>query len=429
MDLAGITLAALVLTVLVSCTTRVNPGLLALVFAWLIGVYLAPAYGVSIGLKGVAAGFPTELFLTLTAVTLLFTQAQVNGTLGQVARAVARGCRGNAGLTPVAFFLLALGLSSAGAGGIAAAALVAPPALAVADRAGIPAFLMALMVAHGAVAGGLSPFAPTGVIANGLLRQQGLAGLEWPTYVNNLLANAAVAGAGYLAFGGWRLFRRPAGDGPATRSAGTPPPAADAAEPFRPRHAVTLAVAAALIVGAVFFRVDIGMGALAGAVALTLLRMADEATTIRAMPWGVILMVCGVTVLAALLEQTGGTDRLTALVGRLATPRSAPGVLALVTGLVSVYSSTSGVVLPAFLPLVPKLVHELGGGDPAAIASAIVIGGNLVDVAPLSTIGAVCVAGAGPGVDRRALFYQLLAWGLSMAVVAAGVCQAAFVWL
>jgi hypothetical protein len=90
-----------------------------------------------------------------------------------------------------------------------------------------------------------------------------------------------------------------------------------------------------------------------------------------------------------------------------------------------VYSSTSGVVLPALLPLVPGLVQELGGSDPAALASSIVIGSNLVDVSPLSTIGAVCVAGAA-GADRRALFNQLLAWGLSMAVVGAAICTVAF---
>ena len=63
---------------------------------------------------------------------------------------------------PIMFFGLALALASIGAGNIAAAALVGPTAMAVAGRAGIPAFLMAIMVAHGAIAGALSPFAPTG---------------------------------------------------------------------------------------------------------------------------------------------------------------------------------------------------------------------------------------------------------------------------
>ena len=101
-------------------------------------------------------------------------------------------------------------------------------------------------------------------------------------------------------------------------------------------------------------------------------------------------------------------------------------MIALVTGLVSVYSSTSGVVLPAFLPSVPGLVEKLGGGDPLAIASSILIGGHLVDVSPLSTIGALCVAGAAAGEDRRRLFNRVLAWGLSMAVVGAVLCYVAF---
>jgi hypothetical protein len=91
--------------------------------------------------------------------------------------------------------------------------------------------------------------------------------------------------------------------------------------------------------------------------------------------------------------------------------------MALVCGVVSVYSSTTGVVLPAFLPLVPGLVGRLGG-DPLLLASAVVVGGNVADASPLSTIGALCLASAGAD-DRRLLFNRLLAWGLTMPFVAA----------
>ena len=143
-------------------------------------------------------------------------------------------------------------------------------------------------------------------------------------------------------------------------------------------------------------------------------------------PWGVIVMVCGVTVLTSLLEKTGGIDLFTTILARFATHRSVTGLIALVTGLVSVYSSTSGVVLPAFLPSVPGLVAKLGGGNPLAIASSILIGGHLVDVSPLSTIGALCIASAPLTADRRLLFNQVLAWGLSMSVVGAVGCYLAF---
>jgi hypothetical protein len=99
------------------------------------------------------------------------------------------------------------------------------------------------------------------------------------------------------------------------------------------------------------------------------------------------------------------------------------GVIAFVTGAISTYSSTSGVVLPAFLPTVPGLVQQLGGGDPLAISLSINVGSSMVDVSPLSTIGALCVAGVADATQSRKLFYQLLVWGASMTVVAALLCQ------
>ena len=145
-----------------------------------------------------------------------------------------------------------------------------------------------------------------------------------------------------------------------------------------------------------------------------------------AMPWSVILMVCGVTVLTELIAKTGGLERFTSLIAQISGPHTVSGVIAFVSGVISVYSSTVGVVLPALLPTVPGLVEKLGGGDPLAIASSIMIGGHLVDVSPLSTIGALCVACAPPETDRRLLFNRVLAWGLSMAVVAAVGCHLAF---
>jgi hypothetical protein len=46
-------------------------------------------------------------------------------------------------------------------------------------------------------------------------------------------------------------------------------------------------------------------------------------------------------------------------------------------------------------------------------------------VSPLSTLGALCPAAA-PTEDRRLLFRKLMAWGWSMALVGAVVCQLLF---
>ena len=92
----------------------------------------------------------------------------------------------------------------------------------------------------------------------------------------------------------------------------------------------------------------------------------------------------------------------------------------------SVYSSTSGVVLPAFLPMVPELATRLGGLDPLPIAWSMNVAASLVDLSSLSTGGALFIAGAAGFADTRKLFNQLLAWGLSMSVVGAVLCYILF---
>jgi hypothetical protein len=69
---------------------------------------------------------------------------------------------------------------------------------------------------------------------------------------------------------------------------------------------------------------------------------------------------------------------------------------------------------------------QLGGGDPLKIALSVIVGGHLVDSSPLSTIGALCIASAPATTDRRILFNQVMAWGLSMSVVGAGLCYLMF---
>ncbi len=95
------------------------------------------------------------------------------------------------------------------------------------------------------------------------------------------------------------------------------------------------------------------------------------------------------------------------------------------TGIISVYSSTSGVVLPAFLPTVPGLVARLGG-DPVGVALSMNVGAHLVDMSPLSTTGAMCIAGISDPEQVRPTYTKLLIWGMSMTVVGAIGCYLFF---
>ena len=423
MNLAWISLAALLIAITLSMLTQVNVGVVSLAFAWIVGVYLG-----GMPLNTVIGTFPVQLFLTLVGVTLLFGMAGINGTLGRLAARAVGACRGNAGIIPVMFFLIALALSSIGPGNIATTAILAPMAMAVGARAAVPPFLMALMVGNGAQAGALSPFAPTGVIVNGIMERIGLAGHEMQTYGNNLFAHALVTFAAYVAFGGLKLFTRRQAE-PYLSQGDQAGARADAelveSEPFEWVHWLTLGVLITLVLVVVVFEMQVGMAALTGAAVLSLAGAGSEKEAIKKMPWGVVIMVCGVTVLIGVLERTQGMSLFADLLAKISTPGTVTLTIAFVTGAVSVYSSTSGVVLPAFLPTVPALATQLGA-DPLAIASAMYVGGHLVDLSPLSTIGALCIAALPAEADSKKLFNQLLAWGLSMMLVGALICWVLF---
>lgn len=407
MSIAVISLVALLLALGLSMGSRINVGLIAVAMAWVIGVYLA-----ELPVTTVLAGFPTALFLTLAGVTMLFAVADVNGTLECLARQALAVIHGNRLVIPLFFFVIACLLSAAGPGAISSSALIIPVAMSIGRQMRLPPLLVALMVANGANAGNLSPISTVGIIANSRMETAGIVDQEFLVFLANFLAHVLVAAGAYLFF----LLRYRDDDAGATE-----PPAPGAALNWHQR--LTTLVVGCWIFGVIGLQLHVGLSAFAAACILLIYRAAAEDQVIARMPWGVILMVSGVATLVALLEETGGMELFTSLLSSLSTPQTINGVIAFITGAISAYSSTSGVVMPAFLPTIPSLIDNLGGGDPLAIALSINVGSSLVDVSPISTIGAICLATVTDPEQSRRVFFQMLAWGLGMTVVGAVFCQ------
>src|SRR6185503_3547609 len=245
MNLPLISVSALTIAVLISCFSRLNVGVLSIAFAWIVGVYMG-----GLPVTTVMSGFPSQLFLTLTGVTLVFAMAQQNGTLAQLTHHAVRVCRGNAGTIPIMFFVLGAALSSMGPGNIATAALLTPIAMATATRAKIPLFLMAIMVGNGANSGALSPFAPTGIIVSGIMTKNQMPGLEVQAYLYNLGAHALMAFAGYFLFGGLKLFAR-------DRTVEVVDP--EGQKTFLTKQWITLGVIAVLILSVLVLKANVGL--------------------------------------------------------------------------------------------------------------------------------------------------------------------------
>ena len=192
MNPATLSLIALVAVIVLSLTSRINVGILAVALAFPVGIYSAGWKA-----EAVLGLFPSSLFLTLAGVTLLFGIAQTNGTMQAVTHHGVRLLRGRTALLPPFVFLLACLISTSGPGAIATTALLAPLAMGLAYRAKAPMLLMALMVGNGANAGNLSPISAIGAIVQTLMEKAGLGGHATEVLVMNFVAHTIVAMAAW----------------------------------------------------------------------------------------------------------------------------------------------------------------------------------------------------------------------------------------
>lgn len=413
MSIALLSLIALLIAIAISCFAPFNIGLLCIAFSFIVG-----SIG-DIAAKAIIKGFPINLFMILAGVTYLFGIAQVNGTLERLAKWCIRLVRGNAGMVPIIFAILGYILSAIGPGAIPVTALLAPPAMVLASKMKINPFLMALMVVNGCNASSMSPITPTGAVAYGIITDLGMGEIMMNLFRNTTIANFLIAGIAYILFGGLKLWKRDRGAALESATVETEKVT------YERQHILTLIGIGVLLIGILVLKLDVGLLAITIGVALTLLRCADEGAVIKSMPWFVILMVCGVTVLIGLMSSTGGLDMATNMIASISTPQTVIPIATFIPGIISAYSSTTGVVLPAFLPMIPGIADAVGS-NPAALISGVCLGSLLVDASPLSTLGALAIGAATAEMDKNKLFRNLLIWGLSMSVVGAFVAWLLF---
>ncbi|MDR1121126.1 MAG: hypothetical protein LBM08_09425 [Dysgonamonadaceae bacterium] len=427
---------------------NLNVGIIAIAFAIGIGAIFA-----GLSASEVMQAWPLDLFMVLTGVTFLFGIATTNGTMEKLTGNAVRMAGGNTALIPLILFLLITLITTIGPGNIATFTLMAPVALAISERIGMRAFLMSLLIVGAAEGAAFSPLTPTGIISTHFLSKMtsqlaslgqtlgNLDTLAWKIYFNSMFAQLVANVGGFFLLGGWVWLRRQRSIKLSIDEIAPKPEPLNRAQ-WMTVGCIVLLVCLVILPGLPVSRdwfpptvmnlIGSGRSANVGAIAfllasfLLICNAGDSKTAIESMPWSVIVMVGGMAILIDVMDKAGGMNALAGMISAISNPVSVNGVLAFVSGVISSYSSSSGVVMPMFLPLVPGLVEALGGGNAVAMVSSINVGSHLVDTSPLSLFGAVCVACAAKSEDKGKLFRQLLIWGLSMSVVGAVLCYVMF---
>ncbi|MFC5138866.1 SLC13 family permease [Actinomycetospora rhizophila] len=449
MSVHAIGILGLVLVFVIGTLRPVNIGVVALIATFLVGTLVA---GESV--DDLLSGFPPDLFVLLVGVTYLFGLVTVNGTLAWLLDRACGLLGDRPALVPWLIFLFAAIPTMAGALGPAGVAMLAPLCMGLGERYGIDRRLSALMVIHGSSAGNFSPLNGLAVIVN---RAAGAAGLDVAPaqlFFGNLAANLVLGAVAYALFGGLRLWRErrtvlPEGSVEDTvAAAGSGPGAAPAPTPASPRpdgavataaatdtttaprtalrvdQWISLAVVVAVAVGALVFGAEIGFLALLGAALLHLAFPERVKGADKRIVWSVVLLICGVVTYVEALERYGTIDAVGRGISGLGVPLLVAFLLCLVGAATSAFASSAG-LLGVLIPLAaPFLVSGQIGA--AGVIVALAISATVVDSTPFSSVGALTLANA-PEEGRPQVFRTLLAWGLTLILVAPVLCWVAFI--
>ena len=118
------------------------------------------------------------------------------------------------------------------------------------------------------------------------------------------------------------------------------------------------------------------------------------------------LMVCGISILVSVAVEAGTLDMVINAVTSIDNPAIITIVMNIGAGIMSIFSSTTGVVLPTLYPTVPA-ISEIAGIAPALLMPAICLGSVSTGMSPFSACGGILL-GCAKEEDVPAMYKSLL---------------------
>ena len=388
MNVGLISLIALIAAIVLGFARKTNVGILSIGFAMVIAI-LFPSETISA--KAVISGFNSSLFIQMVGVTYLFAIINGNGSLELLAKKIVSKVPVHA--IPVAMFLIGMVLSAVGPGSIPCLAIIPVIAIPLSVSAGINPIMVAIIGDMGAMAGRMGPLTPEAAVVRSLMEAQGMEANTLPIMVCTAITAIICSALIYLYYKGWQVDRSLASG------------EKEALPAFNSKQLLSLAGLCLLAVGVLVLKWNVGLtGFLIGGV-LNVLGCGEDKKAVSGVPWNVILMVLGVGMLMTVISASGGIDLLVKSLESFMGPKSAAPIMAITAGIMSFFSSGLGVVFPTLVPVCGSLASGLGA-DGIQLVAMVVIGGTIAGYTPISTTGALIMAGVAQQPDSESRFPQ-----------------------
>ena len=386
MNLGIISLIALLAAIIIGFVRNANVGILCMGFSMVLGLVFG------LDAKEILSGFSSSLFIQMVGITYLFAIINSNGTLELLARKMVGLVGKKKALIPFVMYILGFLICAVGPGAIPSLAIIPVIAIPVAVSAGINPIMTAIIGDLGVMSGRMSPLTPEAAVVRELMEEQGLVGNTIPIMIGMTITALIVVVLVYIYYKGWKVEKHEEEK-------------EEVLPKFNGKQWLSLVGLIVLAVGVLFFSWNVGLtGFLVGSV-LIVLGCGEEKNVIKGIPWNVILMVLGVGILMNVISLSGGIDIMVSALEKIMGHRTAAMIMAVTAGFMSFFSSGLGVVFPTLIPTASGLASGLGVGA-VELVTVIVIGGTVSGFTPISTTGALIMAGVAQQENAEEKFPQ-----------------------
>ena len=401
-----LSLLFLIGAIVLGFTKKLNVGIVSIGLAFVLGLISGVDTNV------ILSGFPSKLFMTLLGTMFFFCLLQENHTLELLSKKMVAMVGRKTFLIPIISYVVSYVLSAAGPGAISVQSVMIIFAVSLSVQMHASPILMGSMAILGAVGGTASPIALSGIIVTDLTEEMGMSGVAFPVFLGVSVANLMCAVILYIVFKGYKM-----------KSEDTI--AKEDLPKFNRSQIICIIALLVMVVAVVVFRYDVGLVSFALAFVLLFFGVVNEKAALKLIPWSVLLLITGVSILMAVTKELGGITLLSDLLASMMNRITAGPIIALTSGLMSWFSSANGVVLPTLIPTVQDIVANVGGNVTAVeLIMAIVGGATVAGISPLSTGGSLILASYAQETDvtdkeQQSVFAKLfgVSFGAVMVVV------------
>ena len=410
MNYALIMLVVIAAVIIVGFLVNVNTGLLAMAAAYIVGSFL-------LGIKPTAiqAYWPVKIFFVLFSVSFFYNYATNNGSLEKLANLILYKFGKNAKLFPFVLFFAGWVMCAAGAGSYSIIALLAPIGFILGKRVHISKLLIAMSIYYGAVGACAFPTCSTGATQTAVIAASGYEEMATTYALYNTAAVTAFFFISlvilYFVLGGHKVD---------VKSLNVAKPESFTKEQKTSLGLIlifVLVLLAPYILGLMLPGVpavkklmansDVAFTAIILSIAATLLKVGNEKKALFSVPWNTIVMICGIGILVELAVTAGTIDMVVEYVSSINNGLLVPIVMSVGAGIMSIFSSTTGVVVPTLYPTVAA-ISGVSGISHIILLMVILMGSVATGMSPFSACGSIILGCAEEG-EVKSLYKQLLA--------------------